>query len=421
MNGRAFNETIDRHLHNPYSIVIDFGIQHEFPRNYILKVNYAGRLGRRLLAQADANQLIDFPDTHSGQMMGQAFAEIVKQLRATGVVTPQPWFEHVITPGVGEAFGFNNNTELVAYGLDPLPVRGDFADAIQAISTLNEAFDSPVFPSNIGMGSQFSENTFYTNKGFSNYQGLLATLHKNLSQGLQFDLNYTYSHSIDNVSLTANTPAVGGYGFICDVVRPTLCVGNSDFDQTHIITGNALYNLPFGRGRTYGASMPFWANEIVGGWDISALPSWHTGIAFSTGTSAFVAGYANNAPAILIGNYSDVKPHAHKVNDSVNLFADQDKALNSFEGPIGFQIGSRNNLRGPNYVNFDLGLAKEFPLYREIVRLRFRADAFNAFNHASFDLPTVAQSDITGGSSFGQISKTANDARVLQLALRLEF
>ena len=156
MNGRAFNETIDRHLHNPYSIVINFGIQHEFPRNYILKVNYAGRLGRRLLAQADANQLIDFPDTHSGQMMGQAFAEIVRQLRATGTVTPQPWFEDVITPGVGEAFGFNNNTELVAYGLDPLPARGDFADTIQAISTLNQSFDSPVFPSNIGMGSQFS-------------------------------------------------------------------------------------------------------------------------------------------------------------------------------------------------------------------------------------------------------------------------
>jgi Carboxypeptidase regulatory-like domain/TonB dependent receptor len=420
-NGQAFNQTIDRHLHTPYSIVIDFGIQHEFPKNYILKLNYAGRLGRRLLAQADANQLIDFPDTHSGQMMSQAFSEIVRQLRDTGTVTPQPWFENVITPGVGEAFGYNNNTELVAYGLDPLPARGDFADTIQAISTLNQFFDSPVFQSNIGMGSQFSENTFYTNKGFSNYQGLLATLHKNLSQGLQFDLNYTYSHSIDNVSLTANQIAFAGYGFICDVVRPTLCVGNSDFDQAHIITGNVLYNLPFGRGRTYGATMPGWANQIVGGWDVSALPSWHSGVAFSTGTSAFVAGYANNAPAILIGNYSDVKPHAHKVDNAVNLFADPDKALNSFEGPIGFEIGSRNNLRGPNYVNFDLGVAKTFPLYGENLKLKFRADAFNAFNHASFSNPTTSNSNITAGSGFGQITSTANTARVLQLALRLEF
>ncbi len=430
INGRAFNNTIDRHLRTPYNLVIDFGVQHEFPRNYILKVNYAGRLGRRLLAQADANQLIDFPDKQSGQMMSQAFAAIVRQMRDTGVVDPQPWFEDVILPGLGQALGFNNNTELVAYGLDPLPARGDFADTIQAVSTLN-AFNGDLgataFPSNIGMGSQFSENTFYTNKGFSNYQGLLATLHKNLSEGLQFDLNYTYSHSIDNVSLIANQAAFGGYGFICDVVRPTECVGNSDFDQKHIITGDVLYSLPFGRGRTYGGNMPFWANEIVGGWDISALPSWHSGTAFSTTSSAFVAGYANNAPAILIGSYSDVKPHAHKQADgSVNLFSNQDKALNSFEGPIGFQIGSRNNLRGPSYTNFDLGVAKAFPLHGDNVKLKFRCDAFNAFNHPNFDLPVTGNTDITGGSNFGKLTKTVvspsgASARVLQGALRLEF
>ena len=248
----------------------------------------------------------------------------------------------------------------------------------------------------------------------------LLTSTPRLSAGLQFDLNYTYSHSIDNVSLIANQAAFAGYGFICDVVRPTECVGNSDFDQKHIITGNVLYNLPFGRGRTYGANMPFWANEIVGGWDASALPSWHSGIAFSTVSSAFVAGYANNAPAILVGSWSNVAPKAHKTEDgSVNLFADQNKALLSFQGPVGFQIGSRNNLRGPNYVSFDMGVAKDFPIYGDNVKLKFRCDAFNVFNHASFNLP--ASSDITAGSNFGKITSTANNARVLQGALRLEF
>jgi hypothetical protein len=108
------------------------------------------------------------------------------------------------------------------------------------------------------------------------------------------------------------------------------------------------------------------------------------------------------------------------------LFADQSKALNSFEGPIGFQIGSRNNLRGPNYVNFDLGLAKAFPIYGDNVKLKFRADAFNAFNHPNFDLPVTQNTDITGGSNFGRLTKTVvspggASARVLQGALRLEF
>ena len=57
---------------------------------------------------------------------------------------------------------------------------------------------------NVGMGAQFSENTVYTNKGFSSYNGLLVSLQKNLTKSLQFDINYTWSHSIDNVSLYAN-------------------------------------------------------------------------------------------------------------------------------------------------------------------------------------------------------------------------
>ena len=427
-NGRAFNETIDSKLKNPYSIVIDFGIQHEFPRNYILKLNYAGRLGRRLLAQADANQLIDFPDKASGQMMSTAFAHITQEVRAGADTTnlpAEPWFENIVIPGVGQANGYPNNTSLLADNgiLNPMVSRGDFGDFIEALSNFG------VIDSNVGMGSQFSENTFYTNKGFSNYEGLLATLTKNLSDGLQFDLNYTYSHSIDNVSLIANIGAIGGYGFICDVVRPTECVGDSDFDQKHIISGDAVYNLPFGRGRTFGATMPFWANEIVGGWTISALPSWHSGTAFTTATSAFVAGYANNAPAILVGSKSSITPHAHKTSSGqVNLFADPDKATNAFTGPVGFQIGSRNSLRGPNYVNFDMGLSKDFPIHGDRVKLKFRADAFNAFNHASFALPSTAaaDNDITSGN-FGNISSAVagpdglTKARVLQVALRLEF
>lgn len=418
-NGQAFNQTIDPHLRNPYSIELAMGIQHEFPHNYLLKVSYAGRLGRKLLAQADANQLIDFPDKASGQLMSTAFANITQEVRAGADTTnlpAEPWFEDVVIPGLGQEFGYPNNTSLLADNqtlpLQGLVANGDFADFIEALSAFG------VVDSNVGMGSQFSENTFYTNKGTSNYHGLLATLHKNLSGGLQFDLNYTYSHSIDNVSLIANQAAVGGYGFICDVVRPTECLGNSDFDQKHVITGDVLYDLPFGRGRSYGATMPSWANQILGGWSISALPSWHSGIAFGTVSNAFVAGYANNAPAIRTGSWSNVAPHAHKTGNSVNLFADQTKAFNSFTGPIGFKIGSRNDLRGPNFVNFDIGVGKAFPLYGDSLKLKFRVDAFNAFNHASFSIPST--NDITSGN-FGNITGTDNNARVLQGALRLEF
>jgi hypothetical protein len=434
-NGSAFNEGVTNNLKTPYSIMFNFGFQHEFPLGFIFKTTYVGRLGRRLLAQADANQLIDFPDTQSGQMMSQAFVSIEKEVRAhqsaglacgdpaTPTVTPQPWFENIIAPGLGSALGFASNSDLVACGLDPLPFRGDFADTVQQLASLDNF--GPYFPSNVGMGSQFSEFTYYTNKGFSSYNGLLTTLHKNAGHGLQFDINYTWSHSIDNTSLIANNIAFGGYGFICDILRPRLCRGNSDFDVAHYLNGNFIFELPFGRGRDFATAAPFWLNEVIGGWSISGLPSFHTGNATFASSNAFVAGYANDAPAILTGNLTDLAPHAHKdASGTVWAFKESsDSLVDHYIGPLGFQVGSRNNLRGPRYFNIDLGLGKSFPITRERVSLKFRVDAFNALNHPSFSTPNEQNNlDITETNGiFGVIDSTASTPRVLQGALRLEF
>ena len=428
-NGGAYNEGVSNNLKTPYSIMFNFGFQHEFPAGFLLKSTYVGRLGRRLLGQADANQLIDFPDNKSGQLMSTAFANISQQMRATGVVTPQPWFENVIAAGTGVGYGYNNNTELVAYGFDPLPYRGDFADTIEGLASLNPANNS-VFPANVGMGSQFSEDTYYTNKGFSSYHGLLATIHKNAGHGVQFDFNYTWSHSIDNASLIANAGALGGYGFICDVLRPRSCRGNSDFDVTQYFNGNFIWELPFGRGRELAATAPRWVDEAIGGWNLSGLPTWHTGNAYFANSNAFVAGYANDAPAILTGNIADFNSHTHKdAKGTVWAFSkSSDSYVNEFVGPLGFQVGSRNNLRGPHYFNLDLGLGKSFPIIENKLNLKFRCDAFNALNHPSFSIPSTpsaddfAHMDITESSgTFGVITSTANSPRVLQGALRLEF
>ena len=153
---------------------------------------------------------------------------------------------------------------------------------------------------------------------------------------------------------------------------------------------------------------------------LSGLPSWHTGNAYNISSNAYVAGYANDAPAILTGSKADLNIHIHKANGNYLYgYGNPSSAQNDFTGPVGFQIGSRNNLRGPGYFNMDLGLGKTFPVYHNRVNLKFRADAFNAFNHPNFSLPndtlTLTQ------SQFGQITSTVNSARVLQVALRLEF
>ncbi len=433
-----FNILINPQLKNPYSIEFNFGVQHEFPQGYILKATYMGRLGRRLLAEADASQLIDFPDISglSTQSMSGAMAGMTTQLRANvglgalgaiNALSPQPWFEDMF-PGYVAAFNtangtsLTNNTQAVAYSAYPYPQRGDFSDTIQSLAVQGE------LPPNVGMDSQFSSNAVWTNKGSSNYHALLLTLHKNAGYGLQFDLNYTWAHSIDNVSAVANFIASSeGFGYICDVNRPRECRGNSDFDVTNYLNGNFIYELPFGRGKSIATMAPFWLDEAIGGWELSGLPGWHTGEAYNSISNAYVAGFANNAPATLIGPIGLLKT---KINGgggaSLNAFADPTGALGALTGPTGFDIGTRNNLRGPGYFNLNLGLGKTFAIYQDKVNLKFRCDAFNAFNHPNFNPPLV---DITqaAGIPFGTISSmyippdSDLGVRVLQLSLRLGF
>ena len=431
----TFNAMIDPNLKTPYSIMLNFGMQHEFAGSTVLRINYVGRLGRRLLAQADASQLVDFPDPASGQTMNQAMINIEREVRAGADPTnlpAEPWYENQLAAGYNTQVTLPNgnvapnNTTAAAYSNLSLVQKGDFGDFIQALS--------PNLQPNVGMAAQFSENTVYTNKGFSAYNGLLITLQKNLSHGLQFDLNYTWAHSIDNVSLIANGVAFGGYGFICDAVHPRSCRGNSDFDTTHYITSNITYDLPFGHGRAFGGNLPRVADELVGGWQISAIPSWHSGQAWTPLSNAFVAGFANNAPAIFNGDVGAVRRQIHKDDTgTLYVFADNTAAANAFSGPVGLTIGSRNILRGPQYFNMDAGLAKTFALF-EHVQFLFRADAFNVLNHPNFDDLDYSNynsyTNITAPSQFGQLTAMANDGnprapignpRVLQLSGRIQF
>lgn len=423
-NGGAFNVSVDRYLPTPYNIMYNFGIQQEFKGGFILKLGYVGRLGRRLLAQADAEQLIDFPDKASGQLLSQAMANLTTWLRANpnadpSTAPPQPWFEHVlISPGNGQT-----NTGYVAANMAPYPARGDVADTVELMSYYG------MLPANVGMAAQLSENTFFTDMGFSSYNGLLATLHKNLGQGLQFDINYTWSHSIDNVSLIANSYAYNGYGFICDVLRPRLCRGNSDFNLTNYINGNLLYQLPFGRGRMLGTSLPLWADELAGGWELSALPTWHSGVPYMANSVAFLMSYSNEDPAILTGSLGPMKSHVTVQNGQVYAFKNPTLAYNQYRAPVGFEMGSRNNLAGPGFFLLDMGLGKTFPTHWEGVSGKFRVDAFNVLNHPNFQQPSFENnmSLVAPPNEFGVIPGTVIPngadlaARVLQGSLRVEF
>ena len=416
----ALTYSFDPNLKTPYSETVTFGFQRELPGNFMLESTYFGRFGRRLLAQADAGQITNFRDPTSGQYLDQAFGAITTQMRAQTpgpngyAVTPQPFFENLIGPG---------GTSLIANGLTPYALHGDMGTSLYLLGLFGFT------PPGVGFSPQFIYNIYLTNKGASDYNGLLTTLHKKLSHGLQFDLNYTYSHSLDNTSVPGNnfsgeTANFSG-GVLCDATRPRICRGNSEFDLTHLISVDGIYDLPFGRGRAFGSSMPGWLNQIVGGWQLSGIESFQTGFAFTTVSDAFPFSFNNNVPAFFNGDGAAIRTNIHQVSGQVQMFANQTAAMAAFSGPIGQEAGNRNTLRGPGFSDLDLALSKHFPI-TEKYGLEFRAEAYNALNHANFGLPglpgaSLGTADITSPSEFGVITTLANDPREMQFSLRLDF
>jgi Carboxypeptidase regulatory-like domain len=395
-----FNYTVDPNFRTPFAYVYSFGVQRELPAGFTLEVGYVGRLGRKLFAQADAGQAVNFLDSASGQHLFTAFNNLSQQLRTGQPVTPEPWFENQCFAGC---------TQLIANALGSLVVKGDLSDTLQALNA------NGLIANNSGLAGQFSSNAYIGNFGSSSYNGLLVTLKKRLAKSLQFDFNYTFSRSIDNVSSVANT-VVGG--LVCDATNLRLCRGPSDFDVTHLFSANGVYDLPFGRGHMIDRNANRFVNALIGGWQFATIFTAHSGFAFSTNTGAFPVGFVFDSPAVQTGPSSALGVNIHDDNGVIQLFSDPAAAKAALSNPFGGEIGNRNNLRGPGFVNFDMSLSKRFLMpWSDKHSIQFRAEAYNAFNHTNFADPSANINSPT----FGQITSQANANRVMQFALRYQF
>ncbi len=213
------------------------------------------------------------------------------------------------------------------------------------------------FPTNIGIPSQFATNSYLTNMGSSNYHGLLLTVDKNMSHGLRGEFNYTWSHSIDNTSLSANANSLySGTEFICDILHPRACRGSSDFDVRQEVNSNFTYQLPFGRGKAFLGTAPKWVDEAIGGWSFSGLPSYRTGLSLTPYSHAYLASFANNDPAIFTGNRADLKTRVNTDHGTNTVYgfagggAGAAKVLSEFRGPVGLEYGQRKPGAGAGRV-----------------------------------------------------------------------
>jgi hypothetical protein len=292
----------------------------------------------------------------------------------------------------------------------------------------------PVAGAPIKANPAVANTTSWWSGGSGNYNALVVDFRHDLSHGLQFRANYTWSKNLDdgsawNTSVSSNTPA-----FVSVPSLPHLDYGSAATDIRHIAAFNTTYDLPFGYGKQFFANTNRLTSHIISGWTVSTIANLTTGFPFSPqlGYNPTGSGDTRNPirPDVNTAFNGSLYNHgstAAKVTQFFNPSA--------FSAPKAGYVGDagRDNLFGPGYADWDFSLLKSTQI-TERARLQFRAEFFNILNHTNLSLPnevvysagptqgtTASQNTVAALGSPGTITATANTSRQIQLGLKLLF
>jgi hypothetical protein len=256
-----------------------------------------------------------------------------------------------------------------------------------------------------------------TNNAVSNYNSLQASITKRMRQGLSMQFSYVWSHMLDDMDSSGWGSRAGPQDFEIGN-NPGANYASSNFDVRHAFKGYAVYELPFGKGKPFlnGSQL---LDEAVGGWQLAGTVVLQTGQPFDV--------YGNQNTYALAGTQfpnavPGVSPKAGRSRANwINVAAFSEPANGTF-GDV-----TRNSLYGPGINNFALSLAKGFSIpWREGIKVDFRADAQNVFNHPSFGTPSGA--NLSGAAGVGEpysgttpLNSVTVGGRDLQLTLKVSF
>lgn len=478
LNSQANLWAVDDTLKTPHSYTVDFSIGRELPNHFSLQLSYVGRFGGHLLTQRDLNQPLDIVDPKTGIDYYTAATALSKLARANGnaIANGSVSYQQTLSAVTDAAIG-----PTAAYWHDMLPgltggassyqtfcgggITPGSAGLIQAVYDLyynpgcayvgNEIvgladidlygglsnnlgqtlyFNGPAGLQGNGAGKYLNNQAIsaygWSSIGNSNYNALQATLRRQLSNGFQFDLNYTYSKSIDQTSTASRVGfALVGYQNIGlvgsrleNAFNPNSQRSVSDFDATHQLNANWLAELPFGRGKRFARDAGGATDAIIGGWQLTGVTRWTSGFPFSVDvgqnwpTDWFYTGLAQASSLPHTGVYK-------QPNGSVTAFANPAAAQADFFIPYPGSGASRNVLRGPGYAGLDLGLSKHWKIL-ESQSLQFTWQVFNVLNLVRFNAQGVGSAVTSieqAPSQFGTYSSLLTQPRVMQFALRYEF
>jgi hypothetical protein len=262
------------------------------------------------------------------------------------------------------------------------------------------------------------------NGGFTTYNALQVKVERRFSDGLYLLNSFTWSKAIDNAAghLEANF-GDNSRGNIKNLANDK---GLSNYDQPLNNTTSIVYDLPFGRQRRFLSGANNVVESVLGGWRLTLINT------MSSGLPANVT--YGPASAFQVGSSLTYRPnqilpdlYTPEGQRSVDSYLNFNAVTVPTDRSQPFGTIGRNTVRGPNFMQADLGLHKSFPIFREATKLEFRMEAFNLLNRSNFQAPDANASNIrivngapAAGGSYGTI-RSAFPARQIQFALKLIF
>jgi hypothetical protein len=385
----------DPDLRNGYVHHFSLTIQRELFRNTVVETGYVGTRGVKLFMDVNPNQ------RKTGGDFLQAFKEI-QAFRSTGAAVPASntlvrlfgspaaavtaigasTFDQGLVGNAADTVDRNNYTRYAAAGISDYYLRN--------------------FP-------QYNQLIVGSNDGRSYYNSFQFSLRRQVG-ALKFNANYTWSKSLDNIS-------VDGNGFTSPIDNFNLFLNRSygDANRPHVFNSSFIYTLPIGRNHRLAGNAPGWLDNIIGGWDLGLLTLWESGPNFTVTSGRQTAGTSINTWA----NYTGDRSIGDVIRRGDGVFWFTPEQISAFTFPAAGEIGTagRNTFIGPRYFNMDMSLVKRFRV-TETHRVSLRAEFYNLFNNANFANPGT---NIVTPAAFGKISSTVGNARIMQMALRYDF
>ena len=408
---------VDPNFKMPVTHEWGISLQREVAKSTVVELDYIGRRAYHLFGAYNANQ---------ANILNNGFIDAFNIVKAGG---DSPLIDSLTSAdsrrGTNETgsqmvrrlFQAQLNLNSVAALANSLATRIQNGKSVVALSGQNPFFFTP-YTQFLGGVNVIDSNDFST------YHALQAQVQRRFRSGLEAQLSYTVSKSLDTRSYDPAFTIVSGANnqsassTPIDIYNRRLGYALSDFDRTHVLQGYWVYEVPFGKGKnSFGASNGF-VDCLVAGWSLSGFLTAESGRPMTAYSGSNTISSVRQTPANCSGCPRSMgQVFADPASSFISYFTAEQAA--KFSTPVAgdFSNTGRNYFRGPGFFDIDMALAKNI-YFTERYYLQLRADAYNLLNHPSFGFPTLT---ITS-NTFGQIKTSTDSAsRKIQVGLKFYF